>query len=175
MIAQGKTPNHITSGTVCDDCHSTSAWIPAKFDHDTITSACASCHNGVTATGPSSGHFISSLPCESCHQTNSFIPDIYNHDGTDYPGNHASDPICIKCHGGNNATVTWNTAYDPNCAACHAGDYKQDAHKKSEQPAPTVFYTVGELQDCSGACHFYENGILKKSKTGEHSVNQGDW
>lgn len=175
VTATGKTPNHITSGTVCDDCHITSAWIPAGFDHDSVTAPCASCHNGVTATGQSGGHFITALPCDSCHRNTFWSPDIYAHVGGDYPGQHASDPTCIKCHTANNSSLSWNTTFAPNCAACHANDYKQDKHKKSEVPAPTVFYTVDDLQDCSGACHFYENGVIKKSRTGEHSINEGGW
>ena len=172
VVATGKHPSHITSGTVCDDCHITSAWIPANFDHAAITNACSSCHNGVTAVGPSAGHFITSLPCETCHRTNSFVPDIYRHDG----GDHASDPICTKCHSGNNSNVSYKFGgFGTSCAACHMDDYKQDAHKKSEVPSPTVFYTVSDLQNCAGACHFYENGSIKESRTGEHSINQGEF
>ena len=177
QTATGKSANHIATGTVCDDCHSTSAWVPViNFDHDNVTGSCATCHNGIQAIGMSTGHFITSLPCETCHRTNSFIPDIYSHGaGSDYPGDHASAPTCIKCHNANNSSVSWNTSYAPDCAACHSGDYKRDAHKKSESPSPTIFYTVGELQNCAGACHFYENGVIIKSKSGEHSINQGDW
>ena len=150
VTAECKPPNHIISGTVCDDCHSTSSWIPANFDHDSVTGSCTSCHNGVTAVGPSTGHFITSLPCETCHTTVSFIPDIYRHDSSDYP-NHPSDPTCIKCHGGNNSTVTWNTTYAPDCAACHESDFNNVPHKKVDGVSN---YTVAELQDCTNStCH----------------------
>lgn len=79
-----------------------------------------------------------------------FIPDIYNHDSSDYP-NHPKDPTCIKCHGGNNSTVTWNTSYAPDCAACHENKYEAKKHKKVDGVSD---YTVGELQDCTNStCH----------------------
>ncbi len=157
--ATGKPSNHISSGTVCDDCHSTSAWIPANFDHDTITGSCTNCHNGVTAVGPSTGHFITSLPCETCHTTISFIPDIYNHASTDFP-NHPSDPTCIKCHAGNNSTVTWNTTYSPNCGACHEAKFNTKPHKKVDGVSN---YTISELQDCTNStCHLLNPDLTIK-------------
>lgn len=177
VTATGKPSNHITSGTVCDDCHSTSAWIPANFDHDSITGSCTSCHNGVTAVGPSAGHFITSLPCETCHTTTAFIPDIYNHDSSDYP-NHPKDPICIKCHGGNNSTVTWNTSYAPDCAACHEKKYNDktpDKHLKYEANPGKVYYPIGDVLNCvTSTCHLLNNDdTIKELRSPEHSL--GGW
>ena len=177
VTATGKPVNHVTSGTVCDDCHSTSAWIPANFDHDSITGSCTNCHNGVTAVGPSAGHFTTSLPCETCHTKISFIPDIYNHETGDYP-DHPSDPTCIKCHGGNNSTVTWNTAYSPECAACHETKYNEktpDKHLKYEANPGKVYYPIGEVTNCAtSSCHLLNNDdSIKQSEPPAHSI--GGW
>jgi len=174
VTATGKTANHLASGTVCDDCHNTIAWTPAGYDHDSASGICSSCHNGVTATGPSSSHFQTSLQCDSCHRTNFWSPDIYAHAGTDYPGDHASDPTCVKCHTANNSSLSWNATYVPDCAACHVNDYKQDEHDKDVGGAK---YTVGELQNCAtSSCHTYNlDGSINKSRSAEHSVNKGDW
>ena len=40
--ATGKTPTHISSGDQCDDCHTTTGWVPARFDHAGVTGSCAS-------------------------------------------------------------------------------------------------------------------------------------
>jgi predicted CXXCH cytochrome family protein len=37
MVATGKNATHIPSGEVCDDCHTTAAWVPANFDHVNIS------------------------------------------------------------------------------------------------------------------------------------------
>jgi len=43
-------------------------------------------------------------------------------------------------------------AYAGTCAACHAADFKPAAHPRVLK-GPS--YTVGELANCSGACHLY--------------------
>ena len=163
-----------TSGQ-CDVCHSTLAWTPASFDHDTVNGSCSSCHNGQTATGKGSGHFVTSLQCNTCHGTHAWTPIQFRHSSANYPGDHRSKVGCRDCHRGNSETATWsNAAYKPDCAGCHASRYKRGEHKKVE--SPKILYTVGELRDCSGSCHVYTNTsmtTIKKRKSGQHHVNKG--
>ena len=49
--ASFKPNDHVPSSNACDDCHITSSWVPARFDHTGITSGCVRCHNGATAEG----------------------------------------------------------------------------------------------------------------------------
>ena len=66
-------------------------------------------------------------------------------------------------------------AYQPDCAGCHANDFKPE-HKKVD--SPTVFYTVAELRDCTGACHLYADTTLttiKERRSGEHHVGDGEF
>jgi hypothetical protein len=74
--------------------------------------------------------------------------------------------------------VPWPfAAYQPDCAGCHAGDFKQGPHKKTEVPT-TIFYTVSELRDCTGACHMYQDNTftnIKEVRNGEHRVNDGSF
>ena len=150
MNARGKSTNHISSGTTCDDCHSTSVWSPANVDHGTVAGSCSTCHNGTTAVGQSSGHFITSLPCDTCHRNTYWSPDIFSHSGSDYP-NHSVVINCTSCHNGNNSSVSWNTAYEPNCGACHESKFNKVPHKKVEGVSN---YSIGELQDCTNStCH----------------------
>jgi hypothetical protein len=74
--------------------------------------------------------------------------------------------------------VTWTApAYQPDCAGCHANDFRSGPHTKHENPDTP--YTVGELADCTGACHTYTDSSLTTIKDfepgPEHRVNQGDW
>jgi hypothetical protein len=91
--------------------------------------------------------------------------------GGGYPGDHRVALTCLSCHTTNTDAATWRApAYKPDCAGCHAGNFKQDSHKKYLD----VKYTVGELRNCSGACHYYTNSsmttILTKRPGPEHRI-----
>ena len=52
---------------------------------------------------------------------------------------------------------------------------RQD-HRKVEQPP--IYYTVGELRDCTGACHRYSDATLTnitEMRSGEHRVRSREW
>jgi hypothetical protein len=145
------------------------------MDHTGITSGCASCHNGKTATGKPTNHFATSLPCESCHRPSAWITVAYTHGSVMYP-NHGTRLTCLSCHKTNSQTIVWPMpAYKPDCAGCHATDFKQGPHKKYTTPA-TAYYTASELRDCSGACHVYTDSsmtTIKTRRSGEHRATSG--
>lgn len=158
-------PNHQTSGfsTDCTQCHGTTTWIGASFDHAAFpltgthgTLDCVSCHSGGVYTGLSG-------ECYACHQ------DVY--DATSNP-RHASAAfatLCQACHG----NVTWTGAnYDHgffalsgghaghDCLTCHVGEtyagtnaeclacHQQDYDSTSNPPHAAA----GFGSDCTG-CH----------------------
>ncbi len=167
--AEGKPANHISTNAQCGDCHSTLAWIPARFDHAAVTGSCSTCHNGTNATGKPAAHFQTVLQCDECHNTTSWTTIRYSHSGAGYPGEHRRAMDCTDCHKTNAQQVPWpNAAYQPDCAACHANDYEADDHKKYESPT-TVRYTVSELRDCTGACHIYTDSSMTTIKTRRNS------
>jgi len=176
--ALGKNASHIQTNGQCDDCHGTLAWIPANLDHGLVTGACSSCHNGVSATGKAGNHFGTSLQCDSCHSTTRWAPINFTHSSPGYPGDHRSGVGCLDCHQGNSQTATWTQpAYKPDCAGCHANDFRSGPHKKYEKPNETK-YTVSELRNCAGACHFYTDSTMtaiKESRNGKHRPNRGEW
>ena len=106
-------------GTTCQNCHSTAAWTPARFNHNAFpltgahrSAACSACHSGGVYRG---------LPenCSACHQS--------DYDATTAP-NHASSGFpttCEQCHN----TVAWtranfsHTGVTRNCVQCHQVDY----------------------------------------------------
>ncbi len=67
--ADGKNPGHIATSLECGDCHLTTTWLGANFDHTGIVSGCASCHNGTKAVGKQGNHMPTTNLCESCHTT----------------------------------------------------------------------------------------------------------
>ncbi len=113
MLAAGKPAGHIASNNTCENCHTTLAWIPARFEHQGVTASCSSCHNGVLAPGKPAGHVQSTNDCGACHGTIAWQPAIFSH--------VAVSPICQTCHNGISATGKQAdhvpTAQD--CGSCH--------------------------------------------------------
>ena len=130
-------PNHVTASFPqdCTQCHTTTNWLNASFDHN-------------KTTFPLTGFHATSVPCATCHTDNyagtlptncygchakdynktATIPGVPNHLSLGYPQD------CLSCH----TTVTWlNAAFDHNktpfpltgkhadpsvtCAQCHVG------------------------------------------------------
>jgi hypothetical protein len=177
ISATGKSMNHVATNADCALCHSTRAWLPARFDHSMVTGSCSSCHDGITAAGTSPGHFNTTLDCNTCHNTVDWQPIVFRHTSANYPGDHRSALACTQCHTSNSESIPWpSPAYAPDCAACHANDFKRDAHKKVD--SPTIYYTVDELRDCSGACHQYTDGTfttILRTRSGQHRVSDGSF
>ena len=142
-------PNHMGLGLpqACQECHSTSAWQPATFNHNAVgfpltgahaslqcaqchtngnfnltTTACVSCHlkdfNGTT----NPNHVSTGFPqqCELCHNTSTWMNATFNHASTGWPltGAHTSLQ-CSQCHASSNYRLT-STA----CVTCHLMDFQ---------------------------------------------------
>lgn len=148
-------PNHIASqfSTDCASCHSTTAWEPATFDHNTtafpltgqhVTLNCLACHETTYAGTPSAcyachqtdyesttdpTHSAAGFPtdCESCHSTDGWSPSTWDHDALYFPiysGAHQGRwTECIECH-----TIPSDfNSFD--CTVCHAHNQTDmDAH-----------------------------------------------
>ena len=125
-------------GTVCEQCHTTSAWKPAQFDHNTtgfpltgshIDTECKACHiNGIYKNTPSdcyschaardihSGQYGKN--CGACHQTTTWSRAAFDHNKTSFLliGNHVMVG-CLSCHTNGNFKGT-----PRNCFSCHTKD-----------------------------------------------------
>ncbi len=101
-------PNHVQNkfDHTCEQCHTTTSWTPAVFDHSATrfpltgahqSVACAQCHTTGYAGTPTT--------CYSCHQQT--FADVRD-------PNHVTDAFehdCLKCH----TTVAWTTTiFDHN-------------------------------------------------------------
>ncbi len=83
--ASGKNATHVATTLECGDCHLTSTWLGATFDHTGILTGCASCHDGSKAVGKQGSHMPTSNLCENCHTTGigtktpSWVPSLFDH------------------------------------------------------------------------------------------------
>lgn len=143
------SPDHVDAGfsVSCEECHNTTAWIPADFDskhsffpltgshsnlscvechinegYKGLSSDCVACHQGdlSESTDPDHDFFGFSRVCSDCHTTLTWIPSTYSHDVTGYPleGTHVS-VNCSACH-----TAAYGKKPPSDCYGCHRQDYE---------------------------------------------------
>jgi hypothetical protein len=138
-------PKHAAAGfpTDCSLCHTTTAWTPASFNHNTATkfaltgahtaakcsdchargvyaglnTACVNCHlNRFNAT-TNPNHAAAGFPtdCAVCHTTTAWTPASFNHTQTRFPltGAHTA-VLCVRCHIGGKFAGT-----PTDCWSCH--------------------------------------------------------
>lgn len=147
-FASATDPNHVSGrfSHTCDQCHSTTNWGGASFDHSTTgfpltgehaNLQCAQCHASGYTNTPSDcyschsrdymnavtpvNHVAIGLQhtCQDCHTTMAlFTTTTFDHSTTTFPltGLHVS-VSCQSCHKGSVTT----TATD--CYSCHSADY----------------------------------------------------
>jgi len=146
---KASNPNHLALGLSqnCQVCHSTAAWQPANFNHDSVgfpltgghaklqcdqchtngnfnitNTACVSCHLKEYQATTNPNHVSSGFPqqCEVCHSTTAWTTATFNHAATGWPltGAHATVQ-CSQCHVNGNYNIT-STA----CVSCHLKDFQ---------------------------------------------------
>jgi len=166
VAATGKdaktNPPHVPTTEDCNVCHlAGGAFVPAVFSHEGIVNNCASCHDGVAATGKTSTHLPTTEDCSVCHNTTAFIGASFDHTGivdncaschdgitapgkTPPPDHVPTNQDCSVCHlttGFLPATFS-HAGITDNCISCHNNVF---ATGKSISHVPTS-------QDC-GVCH----------------------
>ncbi len=160
-----KAKTHITTSLGCENCHTSfTNWKTALFDHTGLDPAtkCASCHDGVQATGIVNATvphipFPASNDCSACHTTTSWSPVAF-----DAAKHGLVSATCLDCHNGTQGISKGKLVSKPtphisttaNCSDCH----------KSFTTWVTTFVhdaaTIGGKTCVS--CH---NGVTAKGKT----------
>jgi NMD protein affecting ribosome stability and mRNA decay len=147
-----KNPNHVAGGfsQTCQQCHTTSAWQPAAFDHNSVgfpltnahadpprvcldchinnnynltTTACVSCHlaNYQGAKNPDHVAGGFSQTCQQCHTTSAWQPATFNHSTVGFPLTNAhADPPRVCLDCHINNNYNLTTTA---CVSCHLKDY----------------------------------------------------
>jgi hypothetical protein len=168
-------PSHTTLGlsTDCSTCHTTNTgWKPAQFPihsnyfaltgaHATISSNCATCHNGNytntaktcvgchqanynSTTDPN--HIAAAFPtdCQTCHTTTAWKPATFDHDGKYFPiysGSHNGRwSNCSDCHTNNSNYAVFS------CITCH--EHNQSETDSKHQGVQGYSYTSSACYSC---------------------------
>jgi hypothetical protein len=109
----------------CEVCHTTTAWIPASYDHSVLRAAnCQECHLKDMPVKHYPGQ------CSACHTTTAWKPANFNHVV-------AGATDCLSCH----ARPAGH--YNGQCSACHTTSAWKPAHFNHE---------VAGATDCQ-SCH----------------------
>ena len=142
-------PPHKGFPNDCTQCHNTSSWTSAAFNHNStsfpltgahVTVPCASCHtnNNYSGSLPTAcygchqadftgttnpPHVSSGFPtdCTQCHNTTSWTTSTFNHNNTSFPltGFHAT-MTCVQCH---TTAASYNGSLPTACYGCHQADF----------------------------------------------------
>ena len=112
--ATGMPLQHVAASTRCDSCHTTNAWLPARFDHAAVApGSCAACHDGVHAMGKPRDHVATVQSCDVCHGTLDWRAVRVDHSA--FAGG------CAGCHNNVSATGLTITHFrtQRDCSMCH--------------------------------------------------------
>ena len=150
----GGPVDHVATGfpTTCTECHTTSAWAGATFEHAAasggfelvgahVAAACASCHSGA---------------------------------GGEVPWAPASQADCVACHADDaSAAQPDHTGFPTTCAECHGAD--QWAGATVDHPAFPIFSGrhAGEWDTCQ-TCHVQPSDFRVFSCVTCHEHNRAD-
>jgi len=138
-------PDHVASGfpTSCDECHNTTAWEPANFDHGLwplsgahAVADCLDCHEGGlfagtpdqcedchfgeyrATTDPHHGPAGFGTQCDDCHDTTSWEGASFAHTAWRLTGAHIG-ASCSQCH-----QSAVYAGLGGACVDCHFSDYQ---------------------------------------------------
>jgi len=173
---QGTTnPNHVASNFPqgCDQCHNTSSWQNATFNHNSTgfpltgshtvpprqctdchannnynlnSTLCYTCHQKDYQSTNSPAHATAGFPttCELCHDTTVWTDSTFNHNNTAFPLTGSHKVPPRQC---TDCHVNGNyTTLPTNCYGCHATDYANTTNP-GHQAQPQFF-----PQTCQ-SCH----------------------
>jgi hypothetical protein len=112
-LATGKGPTHVATNNACQNCHTTTAWLPARFDHRGVLASCVSCHNGALSAGKPAQHIQTTQDCGACHNTLDWKAVTFSHVGI--------SGMCQSCHNGVTATgkQIHHASTTQDCGSCH--------------------------------------------------------
>jgi hypothetical protein len=188
-------PPHAASGfpTTCANCHNTSSWTMATFNHNntafpltgahttvactqchinnnytTLPTSCYGCHQATFTGTTNPAHVAGGFPtdCTLCHSTSNWTTSTFNHASV-FPltGFHATMP-CAQCHTNNNYTTL-----PTNCYGCHTTDWSGTTNPSHIAAAfPTTCDTCHTTTDWTSSVTFNHTLYGNYALTGFHAT-----
>lgn len=155
-----KNITHLPVNQDCYVCHDVNGFTPSSFNHEDITSNCASCHDG-SANYESLGalgepdtaiHQNTSGDCSLCHSITGFTDAFIDHNDA-----QVTSQRCDTCHNGVDATGMEAKTNPPHiltsddCVLCH---------EAGASFTPALFDHQGIVDNCQ-SCHdgTYASGL----------------
>jgi hypothetical protein len=124
-------PDHVALNisTECQQCHNTSTWEGASFNHSGITTDCVTCHLDDYQATTNPNHANAGFPtsCEDCHTTKRWVPANFDHDFPIGSGDHGGLD-CAECH-----QQPGNYQFF-SCTHCHEHNQQDMAEEHDEVP-----------------------------------------
>jgi hypothetical protein len=135
-------------------------WLPAKYHINvTVVTGCATCHNGVIATGKSASHTVTTAACETCHKSTT----IWTGAKVDH-STFTTATVCTTCHNGSTATGK-DSNHIPstaNCITCHKSGFVTWL--------PAKYHTnVAVVTGCATCHNTAAYGLTSKPNTATHT------
>lgn len=158
-------PNHAQANfsNNCAECHSTGAWSPSTFDHNTVypllgahaaiancaqchtdgytntPNTCAGCHltdyNNTTNPNHTAAHFPTD--CKQCHNETAWVPADFDHDGMYFPiysGKHRGQwSLCTDCH------INSSNYSVFSCINCHAHNNQTEVNNDHDEVSGYIY------------------------------------
>jgi hypothetical protein len=183
-------PNHVTANfpETCDQCHSTTNWTSATFNHSTTgfaltgahtvppracsdchvnnnyqlnSTACVTCHLADYQGTTNPNHVSSNFPetCDQCHSTATWLNAAFNHNNTGFPLTGSHTVPPRQC---SDCHVNNNyTITNTTCISCHQTDY-------NNATSPVAHAAAGFPTTCEN-CHDtvqWTDGTFNHASTG---------
>jgi hypothetical protein len=195
---QGTTnPNHVSANFPqnCEQCHTTAAWSPAKFDHNTVnfpltgshtvpprqctdchvnnnynltSTTCVSCHSKDFQSTTNPNHVQGGFvqTCELCHNTTAWQPATFDHSKSAFPLTGSHIVPPRQC-----ADCHINNNYNITntaCVSCHQNDYKNAVSPVPHAGFPTTCQTCHDTVAWTDAT--FNHSTVGFTLTGMHTV-----
>lgn len=166
--ARTKPAVHPVTSAQCDSCHTTSAWLPAGYTHaNAVPGQCATCHNGIRATGKPADHIPTTASCDACHFAGTTFSTIAY--SLDIVHQRMTGPMaagnCSTCHNGAyiaRGAQTKPATHIPTTAQCDT------CHRSTSSWATAAFDHSTAVPPAAGRCSACHNSSIALGKPTSH-------
>jgi endogenous inhibitor of DNA gyrase (YacG/DUF329 family) len=157
---------HASVSSNCAECHRTTKWKPATFDHKNLAAlggkSCIACHKSDLPNDKL--HANVSSNCAECHRTTKWKPATFDHKNLAALGGKS----CIACHKSDLPNDKLHANVSSNCAECH----RTTKWKPATFDHNRYFRLDSDHRVSCATCHTEQNNYKKYTCYGCHEHSQ---